>query len=118
MKNKSFHHRLGFALHGIAAGLRAESSLRTQAAGAVLVLAVLVWRRPGAVWWALLIMNCGAVLAAELMNTALEHALDHLNPQLHPAIKLAKDCAAGAVLVLSLAAAGTFIAFLAATFRT
>ena len=70
MKNKSFHHRLGFALHGIAAGLRAESSLRTQAAGAVLVLAVLVWRRPGA------------------------------------------------VLVLSLAAAGTFIAFLAATFRT
>ena len=118
MKNKSFSHRLGFALHGIGAGLRSESSLRQQAAAAALVLAVLAWRRPAPVWWALLIMNCGAVLAAELMNTALEHALDHLNPELHPAIKLAKDCAAGAVLVLSLAAVATFVAFLAATFRT
>jgi len=108
---------MGFALHGIGAGLRAEASLRFQALAAALVLAVLVWRRPSAVWWALLIMNCGAVLAAELMNTALEHALDHLSPQVHPAVKLAKDCAAGAVLVLSLAAVGTFIAFLAASFR-
>jgi len=115
MKNKSFNRRLGFALHGIGAGLRSESSLRQQAAAAVLVLAVLVWRRPAALWWALLLMNCGAVLAAELLNTALEHALDHLNPDLHPAIKLAKDCAAGAVLVLSLTAAAAFIAFLAGT---
>jgi diacylglycerol kinase (ATP) len=63
-------------------------------------------------------MNCGAVLAAELLNTALEAALDHLSPEIHPAIKRAKDSAAGAVLVLSLTAVATFIAFLAATFRT
>jgi len=118
MKNKSFGHRMGFALHGIAAALRSEASLRFQALAAALVLAVLVWRRPGAVWWALLIMNCGAVLSAELLNTALEHALDHFSPQIHPAVKLAKDCAAGAVLVLSLAAVATFIAFLAASFST
>ena len=118
MKNKSFIQRLGFALHGIGAGLRGESSLRQQAAAAALVLALLVWRRPAPVWWALLLMNCGAVLAAELLNTALEGALDHLNPQLHPAVKRAKDCAAGAVLVLSLTALAVFIAFLAASFRT
>jgi undecaprenol kinase len=118
MKNKLFHHRLGFALQGIGSGLRRESSLRQQAAAAVLVLALLVWRRPAAVWWALLFINCGTVLAAELLNTALEEALDLLNPQLHPAVKRAKDCAAGAVLVLSLTALATFIAFLAATFRT
>ena len=115
MKNKAFQHRFGFALQGIAAGLRHEASVRTQAAAGGLVLAVLLWRRPSAVWWALLIMNCGAVLAAELMNTALEHALDHLNPDIHPAIRIAKDCAAGAVLVLSLTAVATFIAFLAST---
>jgi diacylglycerol kinase (ATP) len=114
MKHKGFAQRMGFAMHGVAAGLRAESSLRVQAVAAALVLGVLVWRRPAPVWWALLIMNCGAVLAAELLNTALEHALDHLNPERHPAIGLAKDCAAGAVLVLSLSALGTFIAFLAA----
>jgi diacylglycerol kinase (ATP) len=115
MKNKAFQHRFGFALQGIAAGLRHESSVRTQTTAGALVLAVLLWRRPGAVWWALLIMNCGAVLSAELMNTALEHALDHLNPAIHPAIKIAKDCAAGAVLVLTLTAVATFVAFLAAT---
>jgi len=114
MKNKSFHHRFGFALQGIATGLRNESSLRQQAAAAASVVAVLIWRRPPALWWALLLMNCGAVLSAELFNTALEHALDHTSPEIHPAIKIAKDCAAGAVLVLSLTALGTFIAFLVA----
>jgi undecaprenol kinase len=52
------------------------------------------------------------VLAAELFNTALEHALDHLHPDLHPAIKVSKDCAAGAVLVFSLSSVATFLAFL------
>jgi diacylglycerol kinase (ATP) len=118
VKNKSFIRRLGFALQGIGAGLRAESSLRQQAAATVLVLAVLVWRRPAPLWWALLLMNCGAVLASELLNSALEAALDHLSPQLHPAVKRAKDCAAGAVLVLSLTALAAFAAFLAASFRT
>jgi undecaprenol kinase len=115
MKNKAFQHRFRFALHGLAAGLRSEASVRTQAGAAVLVLAALLWRRPSAVWWAILTMNCGAVLAAELMNTALEQALDHLNPAIHPAMKVAKDCAAGAVLVLSLTAVACFVAFLAAT---
>ena len=115
MKNKAFLQRMGFAAHGIGAALRSEASLRSQAAAAALVLGVLVWRRPGPVWWALLIMNCGAVLAAELLNTALEHALDQLHPGRHPAIGLAKDCAAAAVLVLSATALATFAAFLGAT---
>ena len=38
-------------------------------------------------------------------NAALEAALDRLHPQRHPAIGAAKDAAAGAVLVASLAAA-------------
>ena len=42
------------------------------------------------------------VLAAELVNTAIEHLADHLHPELHPKIKLVKDCAAAAVLVVVL----------------
>jgi diacylglycerol kinase (ATP) len=41
------------------------------------------------------------VLVAELFNTALESLIDHLHPEIHPAIKIAKDSAAGAVLLLS-----------------
>jgi len=44
------------------------------------------------------------VIAAELINTALEHLADHLHPEQDPRIKLVKDCAAAAVLVLSMGA--------------
>ncbi|NDP61454.1 diacylglycerol kinase [Polaromonas sp.] len=115
MKNQSFRQRAGFAVQGIASAWRGEASFRQQAALAAGVLLILLWRRPALVWWALLLMNCGLVLAAELFNTALENALDHLHPEQHAAIRIAKDCAAGAVLVLSLTGLGVFMAFLAST---
>ena len=112
MKNQSFHKRLLFAMNGIAAAWRTERSFRLQCCAALAVVAVLCWLRPQAIWWAFLLLNCGLVLAAELFNTALEHALDHLSPEQHPAIRIAKDCAAGAVLVLSAMAVAAFVAFL------
>jgi undecaprenol kinase len=112
VKNQSFLRRLGFSLAGIGAGLRLERSFQSQALMAVGVLAFLLVVRPAAIWWALLLMNCAMVLGAELFNTALEHTLDYLHPERHPAIKIAKDCAAGAVLIFSLGALGTFVALL------
>ena len=82
---------------------------------ALAVVGLLLGLRPAAIWWALLLLNCSLVLAAELFNTALEHALDHLHPELHPAIKVSKDCAAGAVLIFSFSAVLTFLAFLWST---
>ena len=115
LKNQPFLKRLGFAVHGIAVAWRSEASFRQQSVAAVAVLLILIWRRPAMVWWALMLINCGMVLAAELFNTALEHLIDHLHPARHPAIQFAKDCAAGAVLVLSLTGVGVFIAFWVAT---
>ena len=112
MKNQSFFRRLGFALQGLRSAWRQEASFRFQGRMALGVVALLALLRPPALWWALLLMNCALVLAAELFNTALEHTLDHLHPEIHPAIKVAKDCAAGAVLVFSLSAVATFGAFL------
>jgi diacylglycerol kinase (ATP) len=116
MKNQPFHQRLGFAAHGILTAWRNENSFKTQFCAAVCVLLVLLWRRPAPIWWAFLLMSCGMVMAAELFNSALEAALDRLHPERHPAIRIAKDCAAGAVLLLSLTAVGVFAAFLVATF--
>ena len=116
MKNQPFYRRVGFAAQGILAAWRNESSFKTQSYAAMCVLIVLIWRRPAPLWWAFLLMSCGMVLAAELFNSALEAALDRLHPERHPAIKVAKDCAAAAVLLLSLTALGVFIVFVAATF--
>jgi len=116
MKNQPFHKRFIYSLQGLRSAWQQEASFRTQVVMALGVAAVLLVVHPAAIWWALLLMNCGLVLAAELFNTALEHALDHLHPEIHPAIKVSKDCAAGAVLVFSLSSVATFLAFLWATF--
>jgi diacylglycerol kinase (ATP) len=103
MKNRPFIERLGFASAGIMAAWQAEHSFRIQLVMALLVLPLLVWLNPDLVWWAIMIMMGALVLAAELFNTALEHLIDHLHPEIHPTIKVAKDCAAGAVLIFSIA---------------
>lgn len=108
-KNQSFRARLGFACAGILAGLRSEHSLRWQFLALAGVLNVLLIFQPGALWYALVALSSAAVIAAELFNTALEHLTDHLHPQVHPSIKIVKDCAAGAVLVASLGALGVAV---------
>ena len=54
--------------------------------------------------WALLIAMITLVLTAELLNTAFESALDAVHPDYHPKARVAKDVAAGAVLVASVGA--------------
>ena len=78
------------------------------AAGVVVVGAVL---RLPPLSWAVLALAVGLVLTAELLNTALEAVVDLVSPEDHPLAKQAKDVAAAAVLVASLAAlaAGVFV---------
>lgn len=111
MKNKAFHQRLGFAVAGILHALRTEYSFRLQALAACIVFALLAYLRPSAVWCAIIGLTVVLVLAAELFNTALELLVDHLHPEQHPRIKVVKDCAAAAVLVISLGAIGVAVAF-------
>ena len=110
-KNHSFPQRLRYALHGIWHALRSEHSLQFQAGVLLAVIVALGVLRPRPVWWALALLASALVIAAELLNTALEELADHLNPQEHPRIRLVKDCAAGAVLVAVLGALGVALAF-------
>lgn len=103
-KNRPFRARLGFAFKGLAFGLGAENSLKFQAAAFVAVVIALAVLRPEPLWWALVLLAGFAVLAAELFNTALEHLVDHLHPDVHPRIRIVKDCAAAAVLLTVLGA--------------
>jgi undecaprenol kinase len=110
-KNQSFAKRLGFAVTGFCHALRAERSLRTHLGLLVAVAVALVYLKPPAVWWGLVILCAACVLAAELFNTAIEHLADHVHPELHPQIRVVKDCAAAAVLCAALGALGVAIAF-------
>jgi len=105
MKNQMFKHRMGFAINGIVAAIKRENSLKTQVVFAVLAIVALIVLQPALVWWALVILMIALVLAAELLNTALEGLCDYVQPEHHEAIGYIKDVAAGAVWLLSLAAA-------------
>jgi len=105
-KKQSFPARLGCALRGLRDALRTEASLKLQVLALLAALAALVWLRPEPLWWALVALASALVIAAELLNTALEQLADLLHPDAHPRIRVLKDCAAGAVLVASLGALG------------
>jgi diacylglycerol kinase len=114
MKGQAFADRFRVALAGMRAAFATERSFRTQLLGAAFAVAALAWLRPPLVWVALVVVMIGLVLAAELINTALEHLLDGLHPEQAEFARIAKDCAAAAVLVLSFAAVAVFALMLMA----
>lgn len=88
----------GFAWAGIAYSYRVQANFRIEVwAGVVAVGLALFLRAP----LAPILLACALVLSLELLNTALEAVVDLASPGLHPLAKVAKDAAAGAVLVAS-----------------
>ncbi|HYL34262.1 MAG TPA: diacylglycerol kinase [Stellaceae bacterium] len=116
-KNRSLWQRSGYALNGIVAGLHREGSLRLELAVAAAAIILLAWLKPPALWWAVGVLMMAAVLAAELINSAIEALADHLHPTLHREIRVVKDMAAGAILVLNLAALVVLALLLATAWR-
>lgn len=93
------------AWEGIAACVRRERNMKIHlcAAGAV-TLAGFVFRISPGEWLVCLILFA-LVMGAELTNTAVEAVVDLACPYEDPKAKLAKDAAAGAVLVCAIFAA-------------
>jgi len=110
VKNRPFAERMGFALAGWRAAWRRENSFRVQGAMAALALAALLVLRPAPIWWALVVLASVLVMALELVNSAMEAVIDLLHPGIPPAIKVAKDMLAGAVLLTSCAAMAVGVA--------
>ena len=111
MKNHNFRRRFGFAWAGLKLSWQTERSFRTHIVGAVFVFIVLAATRPAPIWWAILFLAAGAVIALEAINTAVEKLIDHVHPDQHEIVGVVKDTLAGAVLVTSFTALLVFAAF-------
>lgn len=106
----AFVRSFGFAGQGVWHAVRTQRNMRVHVAAAVAVVAAGVVLRVGAVQWACLSLAIGMVLTAEMLNTVVEAIIDLHTAQYHPLAKVAKDGAAGAVLVASAAAVGVAVA--------
>jgi undecaprenol kinase len=105
VKNGPLAEKFRAAFAGIRAAWTREPNFRLEVGFAVAAAAVLPVLRPRLVWWALVALVICLVLAAEVLNSALEALIDHLHPDRHSAIKTIKDMTAGIVLLVSIGAA-------------
>jgi undecaprenol kinase len=104
MKGLSFVQRLNHAKAGLVVAWHREQSFRSQLVLATAAVGAAVVLRPQLIWWAALVLAIALVFVAEIINSSIEALADHLHPSQHPSIKAAKDMAAAAVLLASLAA--------------
>jgi undecaprenol kinase len=97
----------GYAFAGLFAAWRSERNLRIHAGVAAAVVAAGAALRLPPAAWAVVFLAIALVVAAELLNAAVETVVDLVSPEDHPLAKRAKDIAAAGVLV---AAAGAVAA--------
>jgi diacylglycerol kinase len=91
-----------FAFCGLRYVLQTEQNIYIHlgVTGAVILLGV--WLDLSFDQWAVLILTISFVLVNELVNTALEAAIDLISPEYDPLARIAKDVMAGAVLLAAI----------------
>jgi len=84
--------------------LRGQRNLRIHLAFVVAITVLALYLQVSLTQWAILALTYSLVMAAELLNSALEALTDLVSPKYHPLARQAKDLAAGAVLVTAIGA--------------
>ena len=97
---KSFY----YAFQGIKVNILTERNLAIHFLVMLLVIVCGFVFKISATEWLICILLFGFVITLELMNTAIETAIDICMPEINPKAKLAKDTSAGAVLVVAIVA--------------
>jgi diacylglycerol kinase len=95
----------GHAFDGLGYVIKGERNVRLHLIMAGLVIALGLVLGLSSVEWGLLVIAIALVFAGEMLNTVVELVVDLITRDHHPLAKHAKDVAAGAILVASIAAA-------------
>jgi diacylglycerol kinase (ATP) len=88
-----------YAIEGVIHVLRTQRNMRIHFAIAVAVLVIAVAAGVSRIELIALLLSITFVLVAEMINTAVEGTIDAATTSFDPMAKLAKDIAAGAVLI-------------------
>ncbi len=102
----------GYSAAGLRSAYRGESAFRQEFWLAVLLLPLAFWLGRGWVEVVLLAGSVMIVLIVELLNSAVEAAIDRISFEIHDLSKRAKDIGSAAVFLALLLCAGTWCAAL------
>lgn len=94
----------GCALRGIGRTILSQSHMRFHIVATIYVIVFSFFYSFSAAQIALLAILIGLVMAFEILNTCLEELCNFVADRYEPVVRTVKDGAAGAVLVMSLAA--------------
>lgn len=104
-KKDPLYKSFGYAFAGIFAVVTKERNMKIHCAAVVcVVIAGLVFHITS-IEWCICLTLFGLVMALEMVNTAMEAVVDLVTEERRPLAKLAKDAAAGAVLIAAIMAA-------------
>ena len=102
----------GVSMKGLAGAYREEAAFRQELALAVVVIPLGLWLGRNGIERVLLVAPMFLVLIVELLNSAIEAAIDRIGPEWHSLSKAAKDLGSAAVLLSILLCVGVWLAAL------
>ena len=101
MKSRTLIESFNYAVSGIIYTLKTERNMRVHFIIAILVILISLFFDFSRVEL-LLFFTITLVLMAEMINTAIERVVDLITEDYHPLARLAKDIAAGGVLIAAI----------------
>lgn len=102
MKVRKLIDSFNYAIDGIIYALRTQRNMRIHFIVALIILSVCFVYDISKIEFIILAITITMVIAAELVNTAIESAIDLSTNYYHPLAKVAKNTAAGAVLITAI----------------
>ncbi|GLG89708.1 diacylglycerol kinase family protein [Sellimonas catena] len=102
-KKNPLWRSFGYAFAGIWTGIRKERNMKIHCTALLMVVIAGIAFRITVSEWCICIVLCALVMSLELVNTAVEAVVDLVTEEKKPLAKIAKDTAAGAVLIAAIA---------------
>jgi diacylglycerol kinase (ATP) len=102
LKTRSILWSFNYAIEGMIYALRTQRNMRIHVAAAVITLVGALVLGVDRISLAAIVFAISLVFVAELINTAIEAAVDIATDRYDPLAKVAKDVSAGAVLVAAM----------------
>ncbi len=99
---KRFFKSIKYSLSGLYYAYRYEQSLWIHGFVSIFAIAMGIIFKIKLSEWAIIFIALGCILALELINTAIEAAVDLTTTEIHPLAKIAKDCGSAASFVMSI----------------